>query len=174
MLQVLINPEIVEFSDDAIPFEEGCLSFPRIFADVTVQSLLQSWDLKGGCWVQGVQPLPWMIKAECVSAGFTRVAVCAGGVCGVRLLSCMPACWDLGAATGLYCPLHSPASVLQHLSVVDVRAGSRAVQLGRAMDVQSAELHRSGQARRLQRRSSSHDQKPEHSISPALACATPT
>ena len=36
MLQVLINPEIVEFSDDAVPFEEGCLSFPRIFADVTV------------------------------------------------------------------------------------------------------------------------------------------
>ncbi|MDP7422083.1 MAG: peptide deformylase [bacterium] len=30
----LINPEIVEFSDDTFVFEEGCLSFPEITAEV--------------------------------------------------------------------------------------------------------------------------------------------
>ena len=36
---MLINPEIVEMSDDSVAFEEGCLSFPRIFADVKVNAL---------------------------------------------------------------------------------------------------------------------------------------
>ena len=39
-VQVLINPEIVEMSDDSVAFEEGCLSFPRIFADVKVTASL--------------------------------------------------------------------------------------------------------------------------------------
>ena len=30
----LINPEIVSHSDDAVPFNEGCLSVPKIYADV--------------------------------------------------------------------------------------------------------------------------------------------
>ncbi len=32
---VLINPEIVEFSDDTVSAQEGCLSFPEIYAPIT-------------------------------------------------------------------------------------------------------------------------------------------
>lgn len=33
---VLVNPQIKRFSKKIVPFEEGCLSFPKIYADVMV------------------------------------------------------------------------------------------------------------------------------------------
>lgn len=34
-IYVFINPEIKDFGDDKIPFEEGCLSVPKIWGPVT-------------------------------------------------------------------------------------------------------------------------------------------
>lgn len=33
---VLVNPKINRYSKKYIPYNEGCLSFPRIYADVEV------------------------------------------------------------------------------------------------------------------------------------------
>lgn len=33
---VLVNPKINKYSDKLVPFNEGCLSFPGIYADVVV------------------------------------------------------------------------------------------------------------------------------------------
>lgn len=32
--RVLVNPELIETSDDRVPFEEGCLSFPGVYRTV--------------------------------------------------------------------------------------------------------------------------------------------
>lgn len=34
-IYIFINPEIKDFGDDKIPFEEGCLSVPKIWGPVT-------------------------------------------------------------------------------------------------------------------------------------------
>jgi peptide deformylase len=36
---VLVNPKITKFSKTKDLFEEGCLSFPKIYADVEVRYL---------------------------------------------------------------------------------------------------------------------------------------
>lgn len=33
---VLVNPKINKYSDKLVPFDEGCLSFPGIYAEVVV------------------------------------------------------------------------------------------------------------------------------------------
>lgn len=33
---VLVNPRVIKYSKKTVPFEEGCLSFPGIYADVEV------------------------------------------------------------------------------------------------------------------------------------------
>lgn len=38
---VLVNPQIKKYSRKIVPFEEGCLSFPKIYADVEVTFSLQ-------------------------------------------------------------------------------------------------------------------------------------
>jgi len=47
--RVFINPEIVETSADLVPFEEGCLSVPGVFAEVLIPSKITVYaqDLKG-------------------------------------------------------------------------------------------------------------------------------
>lgn len=37
---VLVNPRVNKYSKKIVLFNEGCLSFPRIYADVEVLSLL--------------------------------------------------------------------------------------------------------------------------------------
>lgn len=37
---VLVNPRVNKYSKKMVLFNEGCLSFPRIYADVEVLSLL--------------------------------------------------------------------------------------------------------------------------------------
>ncbi len=39
--EVFINPQIVEFSDDEILFEEGCLSIPKFYEDVSRPSAVR-------------------------------------------------------------------------------------------------------------------------------------
>jgi len=45
----LINPEILEFSDHLEPYEEGCLSVPRLLADVVrpAEILIKGISVKG-------------------------------------------------------------------------------------------------------------------------------
>ncbi len=45
----LINPEIIEFSNDRIKLQEGCLSVPDIYADVVrpVGCIVRAQNLKG-------------------------------------------------------------------------------------------------------------------------------
>jgi peptide deformylase len=47
--RVFINPDILETSIEMEPFEEGCLSFPRIYTEVIRPSevRVQAWNLKG-------------------------------------------------------------------------------------------------------------------------------
>ena len=47
--RVFINPEILNFSDDAIPYEEGCLSIPGVYAEVTRPEKIhiQAWNKEG-------------------------------------------------------------------------------------------------------------------------------
>jgi peptide deformylase len=46
---VMVNPEILHLSDETAPSEEGCLSIPEIYADVTrpVEVTLRWTDLEG-------------------------------------------------------------------------------------------------------------------------------
>ncbi|XP_042034322.1 peptide deformylase 1B, chloroplastic/mitochondrial-like isoform X1 [Salvia splendens] len=46
---VLVNPQIKRFSKKIVPFEEGCLSFPKIYADVMRPDSLKvdAQDIKG-------------------------------------------------------------------------------------------------------------------------------
>ena len=46
---VLINPEIISFSDEENEFQEGCLSVPKFFENVIrpKKILVRYWDLKG-------------------------------------------------------------------------------------------------------------------------------
>lgn len=45
----LINPEIVEFNSDIVPYDEGCLSVPELYAEVMRPSLIKvkAQDLSG-------------------------------------------------------------------------------------------------------------------------------
>ena len=47
--RVFINPEIIRTSDDLVPYEEGCLSVPGIWADVMrpAEISIQAWNEKG-------------------------------------------------------------------------------------------------------------------------------
>ncbi len=47
--RVFINPDILETSIEQEPFEEGCLSIPGLYTDVTRPSSVrvQAWNLKG-------------------------------------------------------------------------------------------------------------------------------
>lgn len=47
--RVFINPEIVGTSHEQIPYEEGCLSIPGMYADVTRPAFVtvQAWDERG-------------------------------------------------------------------------------------------------------------------------------
>lgn len=40
---VLVNPKINKYSDKLVTFDEGCLSFPGIYADVVVCSTFLDW-----------------------------------------------------------------------------------------------------------------------------------
>jgi peptide deformylase len=47
--RVFINPSIIETSQDQVKYEEGCLSFPALYADVVRPSgvRVQAWNEKG-------------------------------------------------------------------------------------------------------------------------------
>ncbi len=47
--RVFINPEIISTSEALVPYEEGCLSIPGIYADVMRpdQITIQAWNEKG-------------------------------------------------------------------------------------------------------------------------------
>ncbi|MBI9105917.1 MAG: peptide deformylase [Spirochaetales bacterium] len=47
--RVFINPEIIMTSDDIVPYEEGCLSIPGVWADVMrpAEITIQAWNEKG-------------------------------------------------------------------------------------------------------------------------------
>jgi len=47
--RVFINPEIIMTSNDTVPYEEGCLSVPGVYADVMrpAQISIQAWNEKG-------------------------------------------------------------------------------------------------------------------------------
>ncbi|MDC7227413.1 MAG: peptide deformylase [Spirochaetales bacterium] len=47
--RVFINPEIIMTSNDLVPYEEGCLSVPGIYADVMrpEEIQIQAWNEKG-------------------------------------------------------------------------------------------------------------------------------
>ena len=47
--RVFINPEIIATSDELVPYEEGCLSLPGIWADVMRPAAvtIQAWNEKG-------------------------------------------------------------------------------------------------------------------------------
>ena len=47
--RVFINPEIILTSNDLVPYEEGCLSIPGIYADVMrpAEIQIQAWNEKG-------------------------------------------------------------------------------------------------------------------------------
>ena len=47
--RVFINPEIIMTSNDIVPYEEGCLSIPGIYADVMrpAEVSIQAWNEKG-------------------------------------------------------------------------------------------------------------------------------
>lgn len=47
--RVFINPEIIGTAQEQIPYEEGCLSIPGIYADVTrpFGVSVQAWDTRG-------------------------------------------------------------------------------------------------------------------------------
>ena len=47
--RVFFNPKIVEESEDAVKFEEGCMSLPGIYADVTRPDAIRvhAWNEKG-------------------------------------------------------------------------------------------------------------------------------
>ncbi len=47
--RVFINPEIIMTSNDIVPYEEGCLSIPGIYADVMrpAEIQIQAWNEKG-------------------------------------------------------------------------------------------------------------------------------
>jgi peptide deformylase len=49
MPRVFINPEIIMTSSELVPYEEGCLSVPGVFADVMrpVEITIQAWNEKG-------------------------------------------------------------------------------------------------------------------------------
>ena len=49
MPRVFINPEILETSNDLATYEEGCLSIPGVYADVTRSAhiTVQAWNEKG-------------------------------------------------------------------------------------------------------------------------------
>ena len=48
-IKVLINPEITYFSEEKVPFEEGCLSLPETFLTITRSEniMVKYRDLKG-------------------------------------------------------------------------------------------------------------------------------
>ena len=47
--RIFINPEIIMTSNDLVPYEEGCLSIPGIYADVMrpAEIQIQAWNEKG-------------------------------------------------------------------------------------------------------------------------------
>ena len=47
--RVFINPEIIMTSNDVVPYEEGCLSVPGVWADVMRpdEITIQAWNEKG-------------------------------------------------------------------------------------------------------------------------------
>ncbi len=47
--RVFINPEIIGTAQEQIPYEEGCLSVPGIYADIIrpVGVSIQAWDTRG-------------------------------------------------------------------------------------------------------------------------------
>ena len=47
--RVFINPEIISTSQETVVFEEGCLSVPRVYADVVRAAgvTVQAWDENG-------------------------------------------------------------------------------------------------------------------------------
>ena len=47
--RVFINPEIIMTSTELVPYEEGCLSIPGIYADVNrpAEISIQAWNEKG-------------------------------------------------------------------------------------------------------------------------------
>ena len=47
--RVFINPEIIMTSNDTVPYEEGCLSVPGVYADVMrpAEITIQAWNEKG-------------------------------------------------------------------------------------------------------------------------------
>lgn len=47
--RIFINPEIIFTSTDLVPYEEGCLSVPGIYADVMrpAEVTIQAWNEKG-------------------------------------------------------------------------------------------------------------------------------
>lgn len=47
--RVFINPEIVETSQEMVPYEEGCLSIPGIYTDIIrpARISVQAWNLRG-------------------------------------------------------------------------------------------------------------------------------
>lgn len=48
-IKVFINPEITNFSEEKVPFEEGCLSLPQTFLTITRSEniMVKYRDLKG-------------------------------------------------------------------------------------------------------------------------------
>lgn len=48
---VLVNPRINKYSDKLVTFDEGCLSFPGIYADVVVCSTFSRMNL---CFTKSV------------------------------------------------------------------------------------------------------------------------
>ena len=69
-LKVLVNPELVESSEETKPWEEGCLSLPGIYDKVTrpAKVKVKAQDLEGnflnwnatGCWLS-VFSTKWII-----------------------------------------------------------------------------------------------------------------
>ena len=47
--RVFINPQIIATSQEVVRYEEGCLSIPTVYADVTraAQVSVQAWDERG-------------------------------------------------------------------------------------------------------------------------------
>ena len=49
MPRIFINPEIIMTSSELVPYEEGCLSVPGVYADVMrpAEITIQAWNEKG-------------------------------------------------------------------------------------------------------------------------------
>lgn len=61
---VMVNPEIVELENDLESFEEGCLSFPGIYADVVVRCASE-WVTRVNQRAEAVSLSPAALSTSC-------------------------------------------------------------------------------------------------------------